>query len=173
MNRDKNSIDSLMTVIKEIMWNAEFAISSYAKLRPRFVYLSAEGANSVFSNHSGSSGAESANSGFSNHSGSSGAQSDFHQLLTMSPRFHCYSSATRRPSPFMQQTVVRFEDDLGKCCKFILELEQLVQMKDDKTFAESLESLSNVMSNVHDYLIHVASKVSPTQNASHHRYFRT
>ncbi|XP_066386043.1 nuclear pore complex protein NUP58-like isoform X2 [Miscanthus floridulus] len=103
MNRDKNSIDSLMTVIQEIMWNTEFAIRSYAKLRP--------------------------------------------------------SSATRRPSPFVQQTVARFEDDLGECCKWILELEQLVQMKDGKTFAESLESLSNVMSNVHDYLIHVASKV--------------
>ena len=153
MNRDKNSIDSLMTVIQEIMWNAEFAIRSYAKLRPRFVYLSAESAKSVFSNHSGSSG----------------AQTDFHQLLTMTPRFHCYSSATRRPSPFVQQTVARFEDDLGECCKWIVELEQLVQMKDGKTFAESLESLSNVMSNVHDCLIHVASKVSPTQNASHHR----
>jgi len=80
MNRDKNSIDSLMTVIQEIMWNAEFAIRSYAKLRPRFIYLSAVSANSGFSSHSGSSGAESANSVFSNHSGPSGAQTDFHQL---------------------------------------------------------------------------------------------
>ncbi|CAN6292649.1 unnamed protein product [Urochloa humidicola] len=102
MNREKVSIESLMTVIKEIMMNTDFAIRSYAKLRP--------------------------------------------------------SSATRRPSPFVQHTVARFEDHLGECCKWILELEQLVQMKNDKTFADSLESLSKVMSNAHDYLIHVASK---------------
>jgi nucleoporin p58/p45 len=146
-----------MTVIREIMRNTEFAIRSYVQLRARFVYPSAE----------------SANSGFSNHSGSSGAQTDFHQLLATTPRFRCYSSAARRPSPFVQQTVARFEDDFGYCCKLILELEQLLQMKDGKTFAESLKSLSNVVSNVHDYLIHVASKVSLTQNASHHRYFKT
>jgi nucleoporin p58/p45 len=56
----------------------------------------------------------------------------------------------------VQHTVAMFEDDLGCCCKLILELEQLAQMKDGKAFAESLESLSNVMCNVHDYLIHVA-----------------
>ncbi|ONM09745.1 Nuclear pore complex protein NUP58 [Zea mays] len=143
MNREKNSIECLMTVIREIMRNTEFAIRSYVQLRARFVYPSAE----------------SANSGFSNHSGSSGAQTDFHQLLATTPRFRCYSSAARRPSPFVQQTVARFEDDFGYCCKLILELEQLLQMKDGKTFAESLKSLSNVVSNVHDYLIHVASKV--------------
>lgn len=157
MNREKISIESLMAVIKEIMWNTDFAIRSYVKLRPRFVNLNAG----------------SADSGFSNHSGSSGAQTNSCQLLTMAPRFRCYGSATRRPSPFVQQTVDRFEDILGKCCKWILELEQLVQTKNDKTCAESLESLPKVMSNVHDYLIHVASKVSLTQNASHHRYFRT
>lgn len=56
----------------------------------------------------------------------------------------------------MQHTVAMFDDDLGCCCKLILELEHLAQMKDGKAFAESLESLSNVMCNVHDYLIHVA-----------------
>ncbi|XP_025794985.1 nuclear pore complex protein NUP58-like isoform X2 [Panicum hallii] len=138
MNREKISIESLMTVIKEIMCNTDFAIRSYVKLRPRFVRLS---------------------TGIANHSGSSDAQTDFSQLLTMAPSFHHCSSATRRPSPFVQQTVARFEDHLGECCKWILELEQLVQIKNDKTFAESLESLSKVMSNIHDYLIHVASKV--------------
>jgi nucleoporin p58/p45 len=113
MNREKISIESLMTVIKEIMCNTDFAIRSYVKLRPRFVRLS--------------------------------------------------TGIARRPSPFVQQTVARFEDHLGECCKWILELEQLVQIKNDKTFAESLESLSKVMSNIHDYLIHVASKVSLTQ----------
>jgi len=151
MDREKISIESLMTVIKEIIWNTDFAIRSYVKLRPRFVRLSA---------------------GIANHSGSSDAQTDFSQLLTMAPSFHRYSSAARRPSPFVQHTVARFEDQLGECCKWILDLEQLVQMKNGKTFAESLESLSKVVSNIHDYLMHVASKVSLTQNTSHHRYFR-
>ncbi|CAL4919251.1 unnamed protein product [Urochloa decumbens] len=137
MNREKVSIENLMTVIKEIMGNTDSAIHSYVKLRPKFMHFSA---------------------GIANRSGSSGAQTDFSQLLTMAPSFHCHSSATRRPSPFVQHTVARFEDHLGECCKWILELEQLVQMKNDKTFAESLESLSKVMSNVHDYLIYVASK---------------
>ncbi|XP_039782440.1 nuclear pore complex protein NUP58-like isoform X3 [Panicum virgatum] len=137
MDREKISIESLMTVIKEIIWNTDFAIRSYVKLRPRFVRLSA---------------------GIANHSGSSDAQTDFSQLLTMAPSFHRYSSAARRPSPFVQHTVARFEDQLGECCKWILELEQRVQMK-DKTFAEPLESLSKVVSNIHDYLMHVASKV--------------
>ncbi|KAJ1293452.1 hypothetical protein BS78_01G069400 [Paspalum vaginatum] len=116
MRRQYISIESLMTVIREIMWNADSAIRSYVKLRPS-------------------------------------------QLLARSPSFHYYSSATRRPSPFVQHTVARFERHLGECCKCIPEIEQLVQTKNDKTFPESLESLSNVMSNVHDYLIHVASKV--------------
>ncbi|KAF8644264.1 hypothetical protein HU200_066507 [Digitaria exilis] len=75
--------------------------------------------------------------GAARHSLSSDAQTDFSQLLTMSPSFHCYSSSTRRPSSFVQHTVSRFEDNLGECCKWILELEQLVRMKDDKTFAET------------------------------------
>jgi len=61
MDREKISIESLMTVIKEIIWNTDFAIRSYVKLRPRFVRLSA---------------------GIANHSGSSDAQTDFSQLLT-------------------------------------------------------------------------------------------
>ncbi|CAL4936135.1 unnamed protein product [Urochloa decumbens] len=137
MNREKVSIENLMTVIKEIMGNTDSAILSYIKLRPKFMHLSA---------------------GIANRSGSSGTQTDFSQLLTMAPSFHCHTSATRRPSPFVQHTVARFEDHLGECCRWILELQQLVQMKNDKTFAESLESLSKVMSNVHDYLIYVASK---------------
>ncbi|WVZ60674.1 hypothetical protein U9M48_010664 [Paspalum notatum var. saurae] len=143
MRREYISIESLMTVIREIMRNTECAIRSYVKLRPRFIHTSAG----------------SANSGFSYHPGSSGDQIGFSQLLARSPNFHYYSSATRRPSPFVQHTVARFEHHLGECCKWIPELEQLVQTKNDKTFAESLGSLSNAMSNVHDYLIHVASKV--------------
>ncbi|XP_062214438.1 nuclear pore complex protein NUP58-like isoform X2 [Phragmites australis] len=152
MDREKVSIESLTAVVKEIMWSTDFAIRSYVKLGPRFVHRSAG----------------SANAGYAIHSGSCGAHTDFSQLLTMAPTFHCYGGAPRRPSPFVQYTVARFEDHLGECCKWILELEQLVQMKNDKTFAESLESLLKVMSNVHDYLIHVAAKVEDI-----HQYVET
>ncbi|EMS46427.1 hypothetical protein TRIUR3_01275 [Triticum urartu] len=53
----------------------------------------------------------------------------------------------------------RFEKQLEECCKLIGELEQLVKTKNDKTHPGSLKSLPKVMSNVHDYLIFVASKV--------------
>lgn len=66
----------------------------------------------------------------------------------------------------MQHIVAMFEDDLGCCCKLILELEQLAQMKDGKAFAESLDCLSNVMCNVHDYLIHVALRVHKSTSSN-------
>ncbi|XP_047086066.1 nuclear pore complex protein NUP58-like [Lolium rigidum] len=85
-----------------------------------------------------------ANTSFANHAGSSAA------------RTH---GSVRRPSIFMQRIVDRFEKQLEECCKLIGELEQLVQMKNTKTYPASLESLPKVMSNMHDYFIFVASKV--------------
>ncbi|KAL6636862.1 hypothetical protein ACP70R_024434 [Stipagrostis hirtigluma subsp. patula] len=92
-----------------------------------------------------------------NRSGSSGAHT-----------YHCYTNAPRRPSPFVQHTVAKFEEHLGECCKWIVELEKLMQVTNDKTFQESLESIPVVMSNVHDYLIHVAAKVEDI-----HQYVET
>lgn len=91
-----------------------------------------------------SRGAGIANTSSANHGGSSAA------------RTH---GSVRRPSTFMQRIVDRFEKQLEECCKLIGELEQLVQMKNTKTYPPSLESLPKVMSNMHDYFIYVASKV--------------
>ncbi|KAK3145970.1 hypothetical protein QOZ80_3BG0259900 [Eleusine coracana subsp. coracana] len=59
----------------------------------------------------------------------------------------------------------RFEEQIGECFKLAEELEQLVQMKNDKSFLESMESLPKVMSNTHDYFIHVASKLEDIHQA--------
>ncbi|KAL6894006.1 hypothetical protein ACP4OV_008104 [Aristida adscensionis] len=141
IDREKVSVQSLKAVVKEIMRNTDFALLHYVKLKPRFV----------------DGGAGDANSGDPDHSGSSGDHT-----------FHCYTGAPKRPSPFVQHTVARFEERLGECCKWIVELEQLIQLTNDKTFQESLDSLSVVLANVHDYLIHVASKVEDI-----HQYVET
>ncbi|KAL6655466.1 hypothetical protein ACP70R_006292 [Stipagrostis hirtigluma subsp. patula] len=139
MEREKASIQELMTVVNEMMWNTEFAIRSYIMLRPRFVRP----------------GGGVANGGSSNPS--AGAPSN--QPVTMAPTIDFYSGVPKRPSLYMQQTVNRFECYLAECCKWIGELEQLVQMENNRRSSDSLESLPKVMSNVHDYFIYVASKV--------------
>ncbi|WVZ65172.1 hypothetical protein U9M48_014581 [Paspalum notatum var. saurae] len=134
MEREKASIQELMTVVNEMMRNTEFAIRSYMMLRPRFTRPGAGVANGASSNPS------------------VGAPSN-------QPVVDFYSGFPKRPSTFMQQTVNRFECYLAECCKWIGELEQLVQIENNKRSSDSLESLPKVMSNVHDYFIYVASKV--------------
>ena len=138
MEREKASIQELMTVVNEMMWNTEFAIRSYMMLRPRF----------------SRPGAGAANGGSLNPAGAPSNQS-----VTVAPTIDFYSGVPKRPSLFMQKTVNRFECYLVECCKWIGELEQLVQMENNKRSSDSLESLPKVMSNVHDYFIFVASKV--------------
>ncbi|PWZ13210.1 Nuclear pore complex protein NUP58 [Zea mays] len=135
MEREKASIQELMNVVNEMMWNAEFAIRSYLMLRPRFTRT----------------GAGVANGGSSNPS--AGAPSN-------QPVLDFYSGVPKRPSIFMQRTVNRFECYLAECCKWIGELEQLVQIETNKISSDSLDSLPKVMSNVHDYFIYVASKLT-------------
>lgn len=134
MEREKASIQELMNVVNEMMWNTEFGIRSYLMLRPRFTRPSAGVANGGSSNPS------------------AGAPPN-------QPVVDFYSGVPKRPSIFMQRTVNKFECYLAECCKWIGELEQLVQMETNKRSSDSLESLPKVMSNVHDYFIYVASKV--------------
>ncbi|XP_048531905.1 nuclear pore complex protein NUP58-like [Triticum urartu] len=138
IDREKASIQSLMADVREIVSHVDFAICAYGKVRQRFV---SEGAALAYC------------------AGSSSAPTDFSHHSTMARTFrNCYASVYR-PSLFMQHIVERFEKQLEECCKLIGELEQLVKTKNDKTHPGSLKSLPKVMSNVHDYLIFVASKV--------------
>ena len=52
MEREKASIQELMTVVNEMMWNTEFAMRSYMMLRPSFVRPGARVANGGSSNPS-------------------------------------------------------------------------------------------------------------------------
>ncbi|KAG8050017.1 hypothetical protein GUJ93_ZPchr0009g2379 [Zizania palustris] len=140
MEREKASVQELMTVVNEMMRNTEFAIRSYMMLRPRYIRPGA-GANGGGTNPSGLAGA------LSNHP------------VALAPTIDFYSGIPKRPSLYMQQTINRFEKYLGECCKWIAELEQLVRMENNKRQSASLESLPKVMANVHDYFIYVASKM--------------
>ncbi|TVU44847.1 hypothetical protein EJB05_04308, partial [Eragrostis curvula] len=148
MDREKVSIKGLAAVVKQMMWNTDTALCSLKKLRSRFIQRGAGGA-----------------AGYANHPGSFGGYTEFNQRLTKAPTFCCYSGAPRRPSPFIQLCVARLEERIGECLKWIEELEQLLQTKNDKSFLESLESLSKVMSDVHDYFMHMASKVEDIHQA--------
>jgi len=152
MERERVTVKELMAEVKNMMWNTEIAIRSYMMLRPRFLHQSA----STISNGVSTSQTFGAtmNSSMSNQPTSNSVASvyDF------------YYGLPKRPSPFMQHTVSRFEKCLIECYQWIEELEQLVLMDTDKTSSSSglvlLQSLPNVMSNVHDFFVHVAAKVS-------------
>ncbi|XP_020092976.1 nuclear pore complex protein NUP58 isoform X2 [Ananas comosus] len=144
MERERASIQELMNVVNDLMWKTEFAIRSYMMLRPRFIrpYVATPAAAGSATNPIGTN-----TSGQTN------------QQMAVGPTYDFYSGVPKRPSPFMQHTVARFEKYLGECCKWIEELEQLVQMDVNRKSANSLEALPKVMSNLHDYFIYVASKV--------------
>ncbi|KAG8043234.1 hypothetical protein GUJ93_ZPchr0111g33297 [Zizania palustris] len=144
MDREMASIQTLMAVVKEMMWNTDSAICSYVKLRPWFIHR-----------YSGI-----ADTGSVNNSDSCGAPTDFNQCSTTVPKFQFYRVAARRPSPFMHYTVAKFENHLEECRRMAGQLEHIIRINNDKNYKISLESLSKVVSNVYDYLIHVASKVT-------------
>lgn len=76
--------------------------------------------------------------------------------------FDFYSGIPKKPSPFLLQTIARFEKYLSDCRQWIEELEQLI-IDSDKNSSNSrsslLQSLPKVMKNVHDFFVHVAAKV--------------
>ncbi|KAG1368560.1 Nuclear pore complex protein NUP58 [Cocos nucifera] len=147
IEREKISVQELLKNVNDMMWHTEFAVRSYMMLRPRFLRQNVPAASGVSPTSQTVSVA--VTSGQTN------------QLMTstISPSFEFYSGIPKRPSLFMHHTAVRFEKYLTECCQWIEELEQLLLMDTDKTSSNSLEALPKVMSNVHDYFIHVAAKV--------------
>ncbi|WOK99623.1 nuclear pore complex protein [Canna indica] len=147
MEREKVSVQELMTSANKMMWDTEFAVRSYMMLRPRFLRLSAPATSNV---PSGSTG-----------TGSGIVSNQANQLANGSagPVFDFYSGLPKRPSLFMENTVARFEKYLAECCQWIEEVEQLVMMDNGRMTSNSVESLPEVISNVHDFFIHVAAKV--------------
>nr|XP_019702673.1 nuclear pore complex protein NUP58 [Elaeis guineensis]XP_019702674.1 nuclear pore complex protein NUP58 [Elaeis guineensis] len=141
------SVQDLMKKVNDMMCHMEFAIHSYMMLRPRFLRPNVPAAAGIGS--------------ASQTVGAAGTSGQTNQLMTssISPIFEFYSGIPTRPSKFVHHTAARFEKYMTECCQQIEELEQLVLMDTDKTSSNSLEALPKVMSNIHDYFIHVAAEV--------------
>lgn len=153
MERQKAVLQELMAVVKDMLRNTEVAVRSFMMLRPRFL-------------HPGS-GAVSSAPAPSQAPGATVVPSASSQLTvtSMAPVFDFYNGLPRKPSPFLLQTVARFEKYLGECRQWIEELEQLLIDFDRNSSNGSsslLQSLPKVMSNVHDFFVHVAAKVKKT-----------
>uniref|UniRef100_A0A803PF34 Nuclear pore complex protein NUP58 n=1 Tax=Cannabis sativa TaxID=3483 RepID=A0A803PF34_CANSA len=147
VERQKALLLELMTVVKDMLRSTEVAVRSFMMLRPRFVHPN--------------SGNASIATAPSQPSGATGSSSQ--QIATsIVPVFDFYNGIPRKPSPFLQQTVARFEKYLNECRQWIEELEQLLFLDSEKSTcnaASLLQSLPKVMSNVHDFFVHVAAKV--------------
>ncbi|KAJ9177193.1 hypothetical protein P3X46_012433 [Hevea brasiliensis] len=143
MERQKALLQELMFNVKEMLRNTEMAVRSFMMLRPRFLHPNTGGGSNATAPSQPSAGQPA--------SASTVRVFDF------------YSGLPKKPSPFIQQTVVRFEKYLGECRQWIEELEQLLLLDSDGNSSypgsSLLQSLPKVMSNVHDFFVHVASKV--------------
>uniref|UniRef100_A0A2P2LSN6 Uncharacterized protein MANES_13G130100 n=1 Tax=Rhizophora mucronata TaxID=61149 RepID=A0A2P2LSN6_RHIMU len=140
-----------MANVKVMLRNTEMAVRSFMMLQPRFSHLNPGGAANAT--------APSQPTGATVTPGSTG------QLTSafIMPVFDFYSGLPKKPSPFLQQTVARFERYLGECHQWIEELEQLLLVDSDMNSSlpgsSLLHSLPKVMSDVHDFFVHVAAKV--------------
>lgn len=152
MERERVTVKELMTEVKKIMWDTEIAVRSYMMLRPRFLHHNVSTISDGVS--ASQTLAATMNPSMSNQPANN----------SVAPIYDFYYGLPKRPSPFMQHTVSRFEKYLIECCQWVDELEQLILMDSEKTSLSSgsmlLQSLPNVMSNVHDFFVHVAAKVS-------------
>lgn len=144
-------LQELMTAAKGMLWNTEVAIRSFMMIRPRFIHQSAGGASNPT--------APSQVPGTTSPLGSSGQPTS----TSIVPVFDFYSGLPRKPSPFLQQTVSRFEKYLSECRQWIEELEQLLAQESNRSASNSgsslFHSLPKIMSNVHEFFVHVAAKV--------------
>ncbi|KAI4327506.1 hypothetical protein L6164_019956 [Bauhinia variegata] len=150
MERQKTLLQELMFVVKDMLRNTEVAVRSFMMLRPRFLHPS--GGVSSATAPSQTPGATV--------TPSSGSQ---RMATSITPVFDFYSGLPKKPSPFLQQTVSRFEKYLGECRQWIEELEQLLLLDTERNISNNgsslLQSLPKVMTNVHDFFVHVAAKV--------------
>ncbi|XP_073057881.1 nuclear pore complex protein NUP58 isoform X1 [Primulina eburnea] len=150
MDRQKAILQELMTVVKDMLRNTEGAVRSFMMLQPRFIHQNKAPATSA-SAPSQPLGAMTAQT--------SSGQPAANNIL---PVLDFYSGVPKKPSPFLCQTVSRFEKYLSECRQWIEELEQLLFLDEKNCSNPSsslLQSLPKVMANVHDYFVHVAAKV--------------
>ncbi|OMP02123.1 hypothetical protein COLO4_11327 [Corchorus olitorius] len=151
MERQKALLQELMANVKDMLRNTEVAVRSFMMLRPRFLHSNTGGASNAT--------APSQAPGATTAPGSSGQPT----ASSIVPVFDFYHGLPKKPSPFLQHTIARFEKYLGECRQWIEELEQLLLLNSDRNSINHasalLQSLPKVMSNVHDFFVHVAAKV--------------
>lgn len=155
MERQKAQLQELMASVKDMLRNTEVAVRSFLMVRPRFLHPKVGGASSAMTTFQTSGAAPSPAP-----APSSAVQSTATPGV---PVFDFYCGLPRKPSPFLQQTVARFEKYLCECRQWIEELEQLLLLDSDRNSSNPgsslLHSLPVVMSNVHSFFVYVASKV--------------
>ncbi|KAL5821561.1 hypothetical protein ACOSQ3_023443 [Xanthoceras sorbifolium] len=160
MDRQKAQLQELMVVVKDMLRNTEVVVRSFMMLRPRFHHPNAGGASSTT--------APSQGPGATATPGSTGQPT----TTSIVPVFDFYRGIPKKPSPFLQQTIARFEKYLGECRQWIEELEQLLLLDTDRNSSHPgsslLQSLPKIMANVHDFFVHVAAKAE-----SIHQYVET
>ncbi|XP_030529523.1 nuclear pore complex protein NUP58 [Rhodamnia argentea] len=151
MERQKALLQELMAAVKDMLRNTEVAVRSFMMMRPRFIHSNV-GSSTNATPQSQTPGATVTPS-------SSGQPASTSAV----PVYDFYSGLPKKPSAFLQQTVARFEKYLGACRQWVEELEQLLLLGSDRngtSLSSSLvESLPKVISNVHDFFVHVAAKV--------------
>lgn len=119
MGRQSAVLQELMIVVKNMLRNAEMGVLSFMMLCPRFVHQKlVPDINPI------------APAQASGTTAPSGAGQPAASPIVQVTDF--YSGIPKKPSPFMQQTVVRFERYLGKCRQLIEELEQLLLSDSDR-----------------------------------------
>ena len=154
MDRQKAVLHELMLAVKDMFRNSEVAVGSFMMLQPRFTRSKPVGRAVVVSGGD-SQQPQAQGQGVNSAPASSGEQ----QAVQVS---YFYRGIPKKPTAFLLQTVVRFEKYLGQCRQWVEELEQLLALDSDKynRHVLVLESLPNVMSNVHAFFVHVAAKVT-------------
>lgn len=151
MDRQKALLQELMDSVKDMLRNTEVAVRSFMILRPRFLHQNAGGTSNPT--------APSQAPGATVPPGSTSQSA----ATSIVPVFDFYNGIPRKPSPFLQQTIARFEKALAQCRQGVEELEQLLLNSDRNSANDGsslLQSLPNIITNVHSFLVSVAAKVT-------------
>lgn len=155
MDRQKVRLQEHTANVKDMLRNTEIAVRSFMMLQSKFLHPNKTSAVTT----SQPSGAT---------SGATTTTTTQPTTSAMVPVYDFYSGMPRKPSPFLQQTIARFDKYLGECRQWIEELEQLLILESKKnevnTNTSLLQSLPKVMSNVHDFFVYVAAKVGIVEN---------
>lgn len=149
MDRQKLLLQELTSNVKDMLRNTEIAVRSFMILRSRFQHPN----KATTTTPPQAPGAPPTTTTTTTQPTTS----------AIVPVYDFYTGLPRKPSPFFQQTVARFDKYLHECRQWVEELEQLLLESSKNNSMNSnpslLESLPKVMSNVHDFFVYVASKV--------------